>query len=178
MAPKIRADGANAWGSHGERSSGEVEETDASGRHRFSSANPYLQLPRPGTSVAGRVLGLAAACALVGAVPLGGGGDQDACRSPVNNIVAENCLPGAPSTEWDVNGAGDWSIQVGFHCSSTRLITHSSIHAHSVPALVSGHLCFSPLSPASSRLIPAAPCLYRGLRQTSRSWKATRRCFS
>ena len=34
-----------------------------------------------------------------------------ACASPANEIVRENCQRGAPSTEWDVNGAGDWSIQ-------------------------------------------------------------------
>ncbi len=28
-----------------------------------------------------------------------------------NRIVEENKLPGAPSTEWDVNGWGDPSIQ-------------------------------------------------------------------
>ena len=37
--------------------------------------------------------------------------ELDACRRPANDIVAENCRPGSPSTEWDVNGAGDWSIQ-------------------------------------------------------------------
>jgi hypothetical protein len=35
------------------------------------------------------------------------------CQSPSNAIVAENCRGGSPSTEWDVNGAGDWSI-LGF----------------------------------------------------------------
>ena len=33
------------------------------------------------------------------------------CLEPANEIVAENCLPGAPSTEWDINGYGDPSIQ-------------------------------------------------------------------
>ena len=28
------------------------------------------------------------------------------CHNPAHSIVAENCLPGAPPTEWDVNGAG------------------------------------------------------------------------
>jgi WD40 repeat protein len=35
----------------------------------------------------------------------------DACLTPANAIVAENCKPGNPSTEWDVVGAGDLSIQ-------------------------------------------------------------------
>jgi hypothetical protein len=35
----------------------------------------------------------------------------DPCRAPANKIVAENCEPGQPSTEWDVNGAGDPEIQ-------------------------------------------------------------------
>jgi hypothetical protein len=33
------------------------------------------------------------------------------CASPPNAIVAENCLAGNPSSEWDVSGAGDLSIQ-------------------------------------------------------------------
>merc|ERR1719192_506667 len=37
-------------------------------------------------------------------------GPQD-CISPKNSIVAENCLPGNDSTEWDVNADGDPSIQ-------------------------------------------------------------------
>ena len=36
-----------------------------------------------------------------------------ACTSPANPIVAENCLAGNPSTDWDVSGAGDTSI-LGF----------------------------------------------------------------
>lgn len=34
-----------------------------------------------------------------------------ACDTPKNAIEAENCKPGSPSTEWDVNGAGDPTIQ-------------------------------------------------------------------
>jgi hypothetical protein len=33
------------------------------------------------------------------------------CSSPPNAIVAENCLPGNPPSEWDISGAGDTSIQ-------------------------------------------------------------------
>lgn len=33
------------------------------------------------------------------------------CSAPANQIEAENCLLGTPSTQWDVNGAGDPSIQ-------------------------------------------------------------------
>jgi hypothetical protein len=35
------------------------------------------------------------------------------CSAPANAIVAENCLPGSPSSEWDIpgGGAGDPSIQ-------------------------------------------------------------------
>ena len=36
-----------------------------------------------------------------------------ACSAPPNAIVAENCLPGNPSTDWDVSGAGDTTI-LGF----------------------------------------------------------------
>ena len=35
------------------------------------------------------------------------------CSTPANAIVAENCLPGNPSTDWDVVGAGDTTI-LGF----------------------------------------------------------------
>src|SRR5512146_517534 len=33
------------------------------------------------------------------------------CSSPANAIEAENCLPGTPSSQWDVSGAGDPTIQ-------------------------------------------------------------------
>ncbi len=35
----------------------------------------------------------------------------DPCAAPANEIVAENCRPGDPASEWDINGAGDSSIQ-------------------------------------------------------------------
>jgi hypothetical protein len=50
---------------------------------------------------------LAAACALALA-PAAARAD---CASPANPIEAENCLPGSPSSEWDVNGSGSSSIQ-------------------------------------------------------------------
>lgn len=34
-----------------------------------------------------------------------------ACAAPANDVVAENCRPGHPQTEWDVNGSGDPKIQ-------------------------------------------------------------------
>jgi Bacterial Ig domain len=36
---------------------------------------------------------------------------RDPCAAPANKIVAENCKPGNPSTEWDINGVGDVTIQ-------------------------------------------------------------------
>ena len=33
------------------------------------------------------------------------------CSNPANPIEAENCLPGNPSSQWDVSGAGDLTIQ-------------------------------------------------------------------
>ena len=33
------------------------------------------------------------------------------CDNPANAIVAENCKPGNPASEWDISGAGDTSIQ-------------------------------------------------------------------
>ena len=35
----------------------------------------------------------------------------DPCASPANKIVAENCRPGNPRTEWDVGFEGDPEIQ-------------------------------------------------------------------
>ena len=35
----------------------------------------------------------------------------DPCAEPANWIIAENCKPGNPSTEWDINGAGDTTLQ-------------------------------------------------------------------
>ena len=38
-------------------------------------------------------------------------GRGDACAAPANKIVAENCRPGNPREEWDVNAEGDPEIQ-------------------------------------------------------------------
>jgi hypothetical protein len=35
----------------------------------------------------------------------------NACSAPSNPVVAENCLPGSPWTEWDITGNGDPRIQ-------------------------------------------------------------------
>src|SRR5689334_13054207 len=35
----------------------------------------------------------------------------DVCSAPANAIVAENCKPGNPASEWDISGAGDLTIQ-------------------------------------------------------------------
>ena len=39
------------------------------------------------------------------------GAHADSCSTPANAIVAENCLPGNPASEWDISGAGDPTIQ-------------------------------------------------------------------
>ena len=39
------------------------------------------------------------------------GAQANPCSAPANEIVAENCLPGDPPTEWEMSGAGDASIQ-------------------------------------------------------------------
>ena len=36
---------------------------------------------------------------------------QDPCAAPANDIVTENCKLGNPPEEWDINGAGDPTIQ-------------------------------------------------------------------
>ncbi|MDQ1380585.1 MAG: large repetitive protein, partial [Actinomycetota bacterium] len=38
-------------------------------------------------------------------------GAADPCAVPANDVVRENCLPGSAASQWDVNGAGDASIQ-------------------------------------------------------------------
>ena len=38
-------------------------------------------------------------------------GAHGSCSNPANSIEAENCLPGNPSNQWDVNGGGDLTIQ-------------------------------------------------------------------
>ncbi len=59
----------------------------------------------------------AAAAALVAAFSSTPGTAQRApqgapgCANPAHRIVAENCKPGHPSTEWDINGSGDPRIQ-------------------------------------------------------------------
>jgi len=35
----------------------------------------------------------------------------DVCTAPPNAIVAENCQPGNPASQWDISGAGDTTIQ-------------------------------------------------------------------
>ena len=72
-----------------------------------------------------RVLSTCIAAALLAAVSISGGGvaaqgrpraaapaaPEDPCAAPTSKIVAENCKPGNPSTEWDVNGSGDETIE-------------------------------------------------------------------
>src|SRR4051812_47867106 len=36
---------------------------------------------------------------------------RNPCATPANAIVAENCKPGNPETDWDTNSWGDLSIQ-------------------------------------------------------------------
>lgn len=71
---------------------------------------------RASRTIAG--LGLLGVTVVAGAWCLGQGttasGHQPSanpCGAPPNKVVAENCQGGSPSTEWDVNGAGDPAIQ-------------------------------------------------------------------
>jgi N,N-dimethylformamidase beta subunit-like, C-terminal/Bacterial Ig domain len=56
-------------------------------------------------------------CLVVGVLSLGGAmraqpaSAPDPCASPANKVVAENCKPGNPSTQWDVHATGDPTIQ-------------------------------------------------------------------
>src|SRR4051812_27504748 len=58
---------------------------------------------------------------------------QDPCASPANKIVAENCKPGNPSTEWDIHSSGDPDIQ-GFATDMSVNVgetVHFKIKTHS-----------------------------------------------
>ena len=48
---------------------------------------------------------------LRGQAPQAPPADADPCAAPANRIVAENCRPGNPREEWDVNAEGDPEIQ-------------------------------------------------------------------
>jgi hypothetical protein len=49
--------------------------------------------------------------AQVPAAPATGRAAVNPCTAPANKIVAENCKPGNPRTEWDINSNGDPTIQ-------------------------------------------------------------------
>jgi hypothetical protein len=55
--------------------------------------------------------GAPASSSIPGPSAAAGQARPDPCLSPANKIVEENCKPGQPPTEWDVNGAGDPEIQ-------------------------------------------------------------------
>jgi Bacterial Ig domain len=66
--------------------------------------------------VGGQTLHASALAAFFGALALtlstgSAWAQADPCAAPANEIVAENCRTGNPASEWEVNGAGDPSIQ-------------------------------------------------------------------
>ena len=78
---------------------------------RFSGIRPLSNgrssapsVPRPD------VRSIAAPAAPAYAAALGGFSPSP-CDYPANAIVAENCLPGNPASQWDVSGAGDPNLQ-------------------------------------------------------------------
>ncbi|WP_157268079.1 N,N-dimethylformamidase beta subunit family domain-containing protein [Azohydromonas aeria] len=78
-----------------------------------SPSAPPQRVPAVGTGQgagAGLLMPVAAGAAdLAAALATAAAGAE--CAAPGNAIVAENCLPGSPRSEWDVSGAGDASIQ-------------------------------------------------------------------
>jgi Bacterial Ig domain len=63
-----------------------------------------FRTPRAWTCV---ITAAAAVCTALTATSAAGA----SCASPANEIEAENCLPGAPESEWGVSGAGSPAIQ-------------------------------------------------------------------
>ena len=58
------------------------------------------------------ILGLVAAAAALALLPATGHAATDPCATPVTNPVAcENTQPGTPPSDWQVDGAGDATIQ-------------------------------------------------------------------
>ena len=72
-----------------------------------------MRLARSRTPSVPRLLAVAVAASLVAPLLSVAPAAQAAgpCDTPANEIVAENCLPGSPPSVWDVNGAGDPTIQ-------------------------------------------------------------------
>ena len=52
-----------------------------------------------------------AAVVAVGVLAAPGESAADPCAAPANEIVAENCLPGAPASELDIVGAGPGTVR-------------------------------------------------------------------
>ena len=71
--------------------------------------------------------------------------------SPKNSIIAENCLPGNDSTEWDVNADGDPSIQVNIYLLLENFYDLNAFH-RALPQ--NSVLSRERLSSSRSRLIP------------------------
>jgi hypothetical protein len=59
-------------------------------------------------SVLGMIL---AQLPMVATAPIQIAAAADPCTSPANPIVAENCLPGNPASEWDISGSGSPNLQ-------------------------------------------------------------------
>lgn len=66
---------------------------------RGGAADPRIK------DLAGNALAVSTAWSFTTAAPTG------ACASPANAVIAENCLPGQPASEWDIAGAGDATLQ-------------------------------------------------------------------
>jgi Domain of unknown function (DUF4082)/Bacterial Ig-like domain/Bacterial Ig domain len=66
---------------------------------RGGAADPRIK------DLAGNALAASTVWSFTTAAPSG------VCASPANAVVAENCLPGQPASEWDISGVGDTTIQ-------------------------------------------------------------------
>ncbi len=57
------------------------------------------------------LLATLAALLVFGVSAPGAHAQANPCLAPANEVVAENCLPGSPQSEWDVQGLGSTTIQ-------------------------------------------------------------------
>src|SRR3712207_4925009 len=81
-------------------------------RERVQPATSFARWPRTNKATISLLLGFGLTVfAYLGLAASAQAQQSDPCAAPANEVVAENCKPGDPQSEWDVQGAGDPHIQ-------------------------------------------------------------------